>query len=113
MDVTDKEILALQKLDKSIKEKDDLKKQIYSLKKTLEEYGATEYSPINNVEFICLKAIEHLKDIVIHRPLDDKEAKTLDTLYKNLRMARGKLETRDTGEAKSVDDLLRIIDGKK
>lgn len=112
MDVTKEEMLALNKINEVTKEIDELKKENYSLKKTLEEYGETKYSPINEIEFICLKGIEELKKLVMLGQITDKDAKTLDILYKNLRIARGKLDTKDKNNKRhSPEQLIRLIDG--
>ncbi len=93
-------------------ELDELKQENYSLRKTLVEYGIEEESTIDEVEYICIKGIEDIKQIVDGRGLEPDDVKNLDILHKNLRMAR-KLETKEpSGKAKSLGELLSIVDSK-
>ena len=92
----------------------EAEKKILGLYKTLEEYGIDEYSPITDVEYICTKGILDLKAIADGMGLTQDDAKTLDILHKNLRMARGKIEVKEPkGKAQTVEQLLRIVEGEK
>jgi hypothetical protein len=96
-------------LERRIKE---LELENMSYKKTLEEYGITEASPITDVELICIKGIENLKAIAEVGMLSKDDSMVLDVLHKNLRMARGQMEKKEPkGKAQSVDELLKIVDG--
>ena len=99
-------------LSELVKENEELKREIMKLKKTLEEYGITEQAYIDDVEYICLKGIENLKSIADAGLLDVDQSKILDTLHKNLKMARGQLEIKEPkGKRKSVGELLKIAGG--
>ncbi len=92
----------------------ELEKENLSYQKTLEEYGITDKSPITDVEYICIKGIGNLKAIAEAGMLSKDDSMVLDTLHKNLRMARGQMEKKEPkGKAKSVEELLRIVDGGK
>lgn len=89
-----------------------LKKEIIRLKKTLEEYGADEYSVLTDVEYICIKGIEDLKILADGPGLTQDDAKVLDLLHKNLRMARGQFDKKEPkGKASSLENLLKIVEG--
>lgn len=93
-------------------ENERLRKEVMTLKKTLEEYGIEEQAYISDIEYICLKGIESLKYIAEAGLLDVDQSKILDTLHKNLRMARGQLEIKEPkGKKKSVGELLKIAGG--
>jgi hypothetical protein len=93
---------------------EQLRKENYELKKTLEVYGITEITPITDVEYICLQSIEHFKRLANTIGLSPDDVKSLDTIHKNLRMARGKMEKKDIPDKEeSIDDLMRIINGGK
>ena len=90
------------------------RKENAQMRKTLEEYGAAELSPITDIEYICVKAIEDLKKLVDGIGLSQDDAKTLDILHKNLRQARGKLDTKiPKSKVKSMADLISIVEGGK
>ena len=87
-----------------------LRRENLELRKTLEEHGIVEFSIINDVEYICSAGILQLKKIVDTSGLTSDDTKTLDLLHKNLKIARGKIDTKDVNQkAKSIDDLLRIV----
>jgi len=95
------------------KELEELKEENYRLRKTLVEYGIEEESSIDEVEYICVKGIEDIKRLADGAGLEHEDVKNLDILHKNLRMAR-KIETKEPkGKAKSVGELLKIVDSKK
>jgi hypothetical protein len=95
-------------------EMEDLRKENYALKKTLEEYGIEGYSPISEIEYICIKGIDDLKKLANTLGLTEADTKMLDTLHKNLRMARGKMDKKELPDkTESVEDLLSIINGGK
>lgn len=87
-----------------------LEKENMELKKTLEEYGIDETSPITDVEYICIKSIESLKTLAENGvPLSESDTKVLDVLHKNLRLARGQMEKKEPkGKALSEEELLKI-----
>jgi len=95
------------------KELEEVKKKNYSLRRTLVEYGIEDESTIDEVEYICVKGIEDIKMLADGPGLEHEDVKNLDILHKNLRMAR-KIETKEPkGKAKSVKELLSIVDNKK
>ena len=90
------------------------RKENAEMRKTLEEYGVVELSPITDVEYICMKGIEDLKKLAYGMGLSQDDAKTLDILHKNLRQARGKLDTKiPKSKRKTMADLLSIVEGDK
>jgi hypothetical protein len=94
---------------------DELKREIYSLRKTLEEYGITkeEVSPISEIEFICISQIERLGKIAQIMVLEEEEVKKLDLFHKNLRMARGEMAKKEPkGKQESVENLLKLVRGE-
>lgn len=92
----------------------NLKLENMKLNKTLEEYGITEISPITDVEYVCIKGIQDLKLLADSVGLTQDDSKILDTLHKNLRMARGKMEVKTPkGAEKSVEELMSIVEGGK
>jgi len=91
-----------------------LKLENMKLNKTLEEYGITEISPITDVEYVCIKGIQDLKLLADTLGLTQDDSKILDILHKNLRMARGKLETKTLkGAELSPAELMKIVEGGK
>jgi tRNA splicing endonuclease len=91
---------------------DSLRREVFVLRKTLEEYGAEQYSILSDIEYICSKGISDLKKISETTGLTLDDTKTLDLLHKNLRAARGKLNMKESKhKLKSVDDLLKLVDG--
>lgn len=89
----------------------ELEKEILALRKTLEEYGIETVSPIDDVEYICVKGIEKLKALSENVGLNKDEANTLDILHKNLRIARGNMEKKEIkGKTTDIKDLLKIVD---
>jgi len=90
----------------------ELEKELYALRRTLEEYGIDTVTPIDDVEYICIKGIEKLKPISEAVGLTKEEAATLDLLHKNLRMARSKMEKKELNQKTDIKDLLRIVDEK-
>ena len=97
---------------KELKEKlNQLEKENLALHKKLEEYGIEEEAYITDLEYICNKGILQLKEVVDSGfILNESQTKVLDTLHKNLRMARGQLEKKEPkGKQKSVGELLKIV----
>jgi hypothetical protein len=93
---------------------EELQKEVLRLRKVLETYNITEELHITNIEFICQKALDNFKKQSMVRTLTSDEAKTLDLLHKNLRMARGKIDKKEKpGKTTTEAELLRIVDGKK
>jgi hypothetical protein len=91
-----------------------LRRENAEMRKTLEEYGSVKLSPITDIEYICMKAIDDLKKLADGIGLSQDDAKTLDILHKNLRQARGKLDTKiPKSKQKTVGDLLRIVESDK
>lgn len=92
----------------------ELEKENLSYKKTLEEYGITDLSPISDVEYICIKGIENLKGIADSGFLSKDDSIILDTLHKNLRSARGQMDKKEPkGKMASEAELLKIVNGGK
>lgn len=99
-------------VNKLKQELEELKEENYSLRKTLVEYGIEEESLIDDVEYICVKGIEDIRAKGDTIGLEPDDVKNLDILHKNLRMAR-KIDTKEPkGKAKSVGELLKIVDSK-
>lgn len=65
-------------------------------------------------EFICINEIHKLKELSDKGLFTQDEAKTLDILYKNLRMIRGLSSDKPKGKAKEADigKLLEIVTKK-
>ena len=65
-------------------------------------------------EFICINEIHKLKDLSDKGLFTQEEAKTLDILYKNLRMIRGLSSDKPKGKVKEADigKLLEIVNKK-
>lgn len=104
-------VLRIEALKKEI---DDLKKENMRLHKTLEEYGIEEQSPISDIEFICVNEIKKLKAVSQLEELTMDHVKNLDTLAKNLRMARGEFNKKEPikGAKQSVAELLKIVESE-
>jgi hypothetical protein len=93
---------------------EELQKEVVKLRKMLEAYNITEELHVTNIEFICQKAIDDFKKLALGPGLTSDDAKTLDILHKNLRMARAGFEKKEApGRAKSEAELLKIVRGKK
>lgn len=90
------------------------KEEIWRLRKTLEEYGIEEEAHINNIEVICQEELNKYAKLVSEGyHLNESDARIIDTLHKNLRMARGNIEKKELrGKQTSEADLLRIVQGK-
>lgn len=89
----------------------ELTREVLRLRKTLEEYGIEEEAHICNIETICQTELERYAELVLNgHELTEPEAKKLDLLHKNLRMARGKLDKKEVpGKAMKAEDLLKIV----
>lgn len=88
----------------------ELQKEIIRLRKIIESYGLSEEMHITNIEYICQIGIDNLKGMAMQGSLTQDEAKTLDILHKNLRIARGKLEKKEVpGRETSEAELLKIV----
>lgn len=110
----------LEDLEKKAKETtlprdiEGLQKEVLKLRKTLESYGIMEEVHITNIEYICQKSIDDLKLKAMHGGLDNEDAKILDLLHKNLRMARGQLAKKEApGKVASEAELLRLVNNDK
>lgn len=89
---------------------EELEKEVLSLRKTLEAYGIVEELHVSNIEYICQKEIANLKKLVENGALTQEDAKTLDILHKNLRMARGSLPKKQApGKQASEAELLKLV----
>ena len=90
----------------------DLQKEVLSLRKTLESYNITEEMHVTNIEYICQKAIDDLKTLALEGGVSSDDAKTLDILHKNLRMARSNFAKKEKpGKEVSEAELLSIVKG--
>jgi hypothetical protein len=93
---------------------EELQKEVVRLRKTLESYGILEELHVCNIEFICQKSIDDFKKLALQVGLTSDDAKTLDILHKNLRMARGNLSKKEIpGKTVNEADLLSIVNGSK
>ncbi len=93
---------------------EELQREVVRLRKMLEAYNITEELHVTNIEFICQKTIDDFKKLALGAGLTSDDAKTLDILHKNLRMARAGFEKKEApGRAKSEAELLKIVKGKK
>lgn len=89
----------------------DLEKEILSLRKTLEQYGIETVTPIEDVEYICIQGIKKLIALSENVGLTKDEATTLDTLHKNLRIARGQMEKKELDDkVTDIKDLIKIVE---
>ena len=69
---------------------------------------------ISDEEYICVNEIKKLKKLSELGSFTQEEAKTLDILYKNLRMIRGMSEDTNKKRNKKVDvkELFKIVEDK-
>lgn len=97
-------------------ENQKLKHEIIKCKILLNEIDS-EANPdiISDEEAICVEQINRLKKISDDRDLSTDEAKKLDILHRNLKLARGEdLRVKSSNKAKklSTDELNKIVQGK-
>lgn len=94
-------------------EVDRLKHENIKLKLAMSEAGiADEENKISNEEAICYEQIEMLKLTSSERQLTVDEVKILDTLHKNLKLARGENSRIKKGsklDKMSAEDLMKEI----
>jgi len=73
-----------------------------------------DVAKISDEEAICVEQIQFLKEQSSVRPFTETDAKILDILHKNLRMARGQ-EVKNNNSRKtkkmSTSELFKIVDG--
>jgi len=94
-----------------LKKIEELKRENYSLKKEMESYEIEEHSLIGDIEYICYKTIEDLKKLADSVGLTAEDSKILDTVHRNLRLARGEMEKKVLkGKELSKDQLLKIVE---
>lgn len=92
-------------------EMEDLKREIFRLKKIIEQYDLPINEELSDVEYICLKGIENLKAAATSGYMTKDEASTLDTLHKNLRLARGQTDKKQPkSQEQSVENLLKLVE---
>jgi hypothetical protein len=99
------------KIKQLIEKNQNIVKENVRLKRTLQEYGIEEISDMTDVEIICIQEIKKLKELSEFSSLTQDDAKTLDILHKNLRMARGEIVKKEPkGNKASISDLLKIVE---
>lgn len=91
-----------------------LKLENAKLRLLLQENGIAEdgLNSISDVEAICIDQLKKLKEVSLSGKFTETDAKILDILYKNLRMARGLVvEKQNDKKAKkaSTEELFKII----
>lgn len=97
-----------------IQKLNSLKLENAKLRLLLQENGIAEdgLNSISDVEAICIDQLKKLKEVSLAGRLTETDAKILDVLYKNLRLARGltveKNNDKKTKKA-STDELFKII----
>lgn len=101
----------LEAFEKKIQE---LEKENFKLKKILEQYGIVDdTSGFSDIEFICIQQIKFLKERADKCDLTPDEVKNLDTLHKNLRQVKEKLERKELKtDSEDIGELLSIVDGE-
>ncbi len=98
--------------EKYQEEIDELRRENYTLRSTMEQYGIDEVSIISDIEYICIRTIQDLRKLADTVGLNEQDTKILDTVHRNLRRARGDWEKKELkGKDVAVEDLLRIVEG--
>lgn len=89
-----------------------LQKENDSLRKTLAEYGVSEFSAISDVEFICLNQIRRIKAASEMGELSVEQVKNLDTLNKTLQATYKKDPEKKLvkKETIGIQDLINIVE---
>ena len=96
-------------LEKKIAE---LELQIVKLETIIKENEWDESRDITDIEAICIQQIRRLRDKSVHAVFCEADAKILDLLHKNLKMARGQVTLSDNSKkAKklSKEELFKIV----
>jgi hypothetical protein len=101
-------------LELIIKERDELKLELIQLQVIIDENGLLEEDKrkMSDAELICIMQIKRLYDKSLVADFTETDAKILDTLHKNLRLARGQTVEKDKSKkAKklSTAQLLELV----
>lgn len=92
----------------------DLEKEVIRLRKIIESYNLSDEMHVTNIEYICQKTIDDMKKLALTGSLTSDDAKTLDILHKNLRMARSNFAKKEApGKTTTEAELLKIVNGTK
>lgn len=92
---------------------EELKKQVFYYEKVLREQGLHDLivsGGISDEEYICLKGIADIKQLVNNSTFTKDDINMFDTLYRNLNLIRGiKLSNVKKEKPKSREELLKIV----
>lgn len=91
-----------------------LELEIIKLETVIKENEWDDTRDISDTEAICIQQIRRLKDKSAYSEFCEADAKILDILHKNLRMARGEVTLGDRSKkAKKMsnEELFRLVGG--
>ncbi len=92
-----------------------LEKENLEMKLTLEENGISDIKiSLSETEYICLNQLRRFKDMSEKTLLTKDDVAMIDILHKNLLISRNIPQIKKSKEKrKTVDELLKIVEGKK
>lgn len=93
----------------------DLEAEIDDLRKTLRVYGIEDTEKVSDIEAICVKQLRLFREMSDSGiPLSNDDAKIVDIMHKNLKMALGKEDKKTPkGKEYSVGELISIVEEKE
>jgi hypothetical protein len=85
------------------------------LRKTLRVYGIEESEKVSDIEAICVKQLRLFREMSDSGiPLSNDDAKIVDIMHKNLKMALGKEDKKSPkGKEYTVGELISIVEAKE
>lgn len=110
----------LEKMQKSFeleslrKQISELEAEIDDLRKTLRVYGIEDNEKVSDIEAICVKQLRMFREMSDSGvPLSNDDAKIVDIMHKNLKIALGKEDKKaPKGKEYSVGELISIVEEK-
>ena len=90
-----------------------LEKIVYSYEKIIRENGLSDQldKTISDEEYICLRGIETIKELVANKIQTKDDINMFDVLYRNLNTIRGIKVDKKKEKPKTREELLSIIKG--
>lgn len=94
----------------------ELEKQVASLQKIIRDNDLSHLlaQPMSDEEYICVKAIESVKKLVMNEIQTKDDINMFDVLYRNLCIIRGiKVDKKPKEKPKTKEELYGLITGGK
>lgn len=93
----------------------ELEAEIDDLRKTLRVYGIEDTEKVSDIEAICVKQLRLFREMSDSGiPLSNDDAKIVDIMHKNLKIALGKEDKKvPKGKEYSIGELISIVEEKE